>query len=76
MDTRYPCDQCERTFAHGTNLRRHKRTSHGKGGFACDVCGKTFPRRDNMLRHRRDHEVAHQPADIAVSSAEPMNVSY
>ena len=44
----------ESTFTRERDMRRHKKTVHGKStGVCCDKCNKTFTRADNLKKHEK-----------------------
>jgi hypothetical protein len=58
---RYPCNQCEKKFNLGADLKRHQASVHKrhfKRAYRCQDCTKTFSRRDNFLRHAKKYEHA------------------
>jgi hypothetical protein len=58
---RYPCNQCEKKFNLGADLKRHQASVHKrhiKMAYTCRDCTKTFSRRDNFLRHAKKYEHA------------------
>ena len=50
----FKCNICESTFTRERDMRRHKKTVHGKStGVCCDKCNKTFTRADNLKKHEK-----------------------
>ena len=51
-ESKYNCNQCEKTFKNRTHLRRHE-TSHSGIKFSCSECSSTFSRKDKLNAHMR-----------------------
>ncbi|KAJ5102381.1 hypothetical protein NUU61_004603 [Penicillium alfredii] len=53
----FPCEECPRVFARGTDLRRHTETVHlGIRKHACYWCDRRFTRQDSLTKHLPDCE--------------------
>ena len=51
----YDCDQCDKTFFHKMNLKRHLTVHTGERAYKCEQCQKTF----SLLSSLRKHELIH-----------------
>uniref|UniRef100_UPI0020206B34 zinc finger protein 431-like n=1 Tax=Myodes glareolus TaxID=447135 RepID=UPI0020206B34 len=51
----YEGNECDKVFAHHSNLQMHKRTYTGEKPYECYQCGKTFANHSNLQRHKRTH---------------------
>lgn len=51
----YECKQCDKTFAKGSDLRKHARKHSGERPYRCDVCDKTFAHQTSLRNHRAVH---------------------
>lgn len=55
-DRKYRCDQCDRSFFTGKDVRRHLVVHTGKRDFLCQYCPQRFGRKDHLIRHiRKSH---------------------
>lgn len=53
----HTCDVCQKSFAHATNLSRHRKTHEDvQSKLECTICQKQFSRSDNLKQHIRSHE--------------------
>jgi len=55
-DSKYACQQCQKTFKNRTHLLRHE-TSHSGVKLSCDECPSTFSRKDKLNAHVRKKHV-------------------
>lgn len=51
----FSCDQCDKTFARGSQLSQHMRTHTKLRPFRCTLCESTFVSRNNLLHHFKRH---------------------
>ncbi|GFQ92282.1 uncharacterized protein TNCT_333901 [Trichonephila clavata] len=54
----FSCSDCNKTFKHKKNMKRHKKNVHGTNEYKCNHCNKNFARFDNLKRHLKLHEVS------------------
>lgn len=56
----YKCtfENCDRAYAHSTDLKRHRRAQHGiiTKTFACPICGKIFFENKFLTKHLKVHK--------------------
>lgn len=52
---RFPCSQCEKTFAFSSGLRVHMRAHTGERPYNCPICCKDFSRSDFLAMHIKSH---------------------
>jgi len=53
----HKCEQCDASFKHPADLRRHKESVHEGVRFNCDQCNQTFANRGGVIKHRQNvHE--------------------
>ncbi|CAK7223851.1 hypothetical protein SBRCBS47491_005348 [Sporothrix bragantina] len=64
-ESRFPCNQCSRTFKRLEHLSRHRQSHQDIKRFECPVCFKRFARSDILLRHRLIH--------LATPASEPQD---
>jgi KRAB domain-containing zinc finger protein len=49
------CDECDKSFATGEYLQKHKKYSHAKEKLECDYCSKVFSHKRAMKLHIFNH---------------------
>lgn len=47
----YSCNLCDKSFKYEVNLKRHKRTTHGKFRVFCDMCSASTTTKSALIRH-------------------------
>ncbi|KAL8615576.1 hypothetical protein ACOMHN_016153 [Nucella lapillus] len=52
----FGCDQCNKSFAHASDLTRHKIIHSGSKPYSCSVCSMRFSDPSSRRRHQREHE--------------------
>ncbi|KPJ02246.1 Zinc finger protein 316 [Papilio xuthus] len=61
-----PCDQCNKSFQTGYELKKHRRTHTGERPYMCTACGKTY----TQLGHLRIHVLSHKGEECELEEAE------
>ncbi|KAK7488743.1 hypothetical protein BaRGS_00020040, partial [Batillaria attramentaria] len=51
----FPCDQCNKAFAHASDLIRHKVIHTGEKPYECSSCQMRFSDPSSRRRHEREH---------------------
>ncbi|XP_074139663.1 uncharacterized protein LOC141551665 isoform X4 [Sminthopsis crassicaudata] len=51
----FRCNECNKVFAHKSQLANHIRIHREKNPFFCTKCNKNYGRKDRLLRHQRLH---------------------
>lgn len=55
-DIKFPCTNCNKTFASQIRLLSHRRTAHSsERRFKCNICGKPFKKQIHLRNHLRTH---------------------
>ncbi|XP_051919195.1 zinc finger protein OZF-like [Hippocampus zosterae] len=54
-DGQWKCFQCDKTFSHKINLKRHTILHTGEKPFSCSVCGKKFTQKVHLTSHMKIH---------------------
>ena len=52
---RHECSQCDKSFAHKTNLTVHLIAHSNEKSYQCNQCDKAFTYKKNLTRHLRGH---------------------
>lgn len=52
----YKCNNCDKHFYQGGNLKMHQRIHDGIKSYKCDECGRLFSQRGSLGQHRRVHD--------------------
>lgn len=53
--TKFDCDKCDRSFATGEYLQKHKKYFHATDQLECDFCSKVFRNKLSLRRHVLTH---------------------
>ena len=53
-ETPYACDQCEKSFSKGDNLKIHKRVHTGETPYDCIQCEKRFSEGGKLKIHAKE----------------------
>ena len=55
IEKHFGCDQCEKSFAAKSKLKRHMLYHSGEKPFGCDYCKKRFFENNALIRHLKRH---------------------
>lgn len=60
---RHACNQCDKSYAKSSTLKRHQRSVHQGHSFICDICEKSFATKDQAKNHKIAVHDALRPYD-------------
>lgn len=72
---KYPCEICQKTFHHVTDLIMHKKYHDPDKKFDCEVCGREFNRLNNLQRHMLVHQ-QQQGGNEEILSCDVCGITY
>ncbi|XP_072279591.1 uncharacterized protein [Pyxicephalus adspersus] len=51
----FPCVECEKFFAHSSDLDKHQQSHSREKPFTCSECGKSYTQKSHLNNHQRLH---------------------
>ncbi|KAM3912164.1 uncharacterized protein RB166_020655 [Leptodactylus fuscus] len=54
-ESRFSCQECEKSFTNKTNLLEHQSVHTGERPYSCQDCGKSFTWKSNLCEHQKIH---------------------